>query len=153
MINRAYAKAIIYAYPMLGEIIENLEKEIKTKCYGSKFNIAPVEDQFNDIYKDVNRRYDLCILKACIEEVAEDFKSVDREILDFNMRICSAKILKTLPGPFYNRCWERVQDLFCWGLSEHEVDTNWLIEIVNTNAFINRYIPVEEKINLNKKGE
>ncbi|MBQ0099513.1 MAG: hypothetical protein KBS91_03085 [Firmicutes bacterium] len=81
--NIYFAKTILYAYPVIDEVISQLDELVLKKAYSSMYDFSPAITQCEKIVDYSNQKGILLILKKAVNEVLSTFSEEDILHLDY----------------------------------------------------------------------
>ena len=92
--NIYYAKTILYAYPVIDDIIEQIDELVEKKAFSSMSDYSPAINQCNKIVEYSVQKGYLYILREGVFDIIKDFSAVELDLLDY-------KYFKKKPKEYY----------------------------------------------------
>ena len=137
--NVYYAKTVLYAYPLVEKIMEELDEIVLRKALSSINDCSPCLEQAEKILSFTAQKDTLIKLKIACENVVENFNQKDKDCLDY-------KYFKQKPKEYYKdfdytgRTYFRRQTLiakrFSHLIEQEGLDDKWFQEKCLTINFI-----------------
>ena len=81
--NVYYAKAILYAYPHLEAVMEQIDELIEKKALSSMHDFSPCEAQCEKILFLTEQKQILINLKLCVDKILRKFSAEDLDLFDY----------------------------------------------------------------------
>lgn len=92
--NIYYAKSILYAYPCIERLIEQIDETVEKRALASMNDCSPCFNQCEKIVELTNRKILLIKLKGYVETAIADFTAEELDCLDY-------KYFRKKPKSFY----------------------------------------------------
>ncbi|MBE7087420.1 MAG: hypothetical protein E7369_03880, partial [Clostridiales bacterium] len=92
--NVLYAKSVLYAYPCLDKICEQIDELVEKRLISSMYDFSPAEEQCIKIVNYGFQKQTLLELKQAVIEVLKKFTQIEVDYLDY-------KYFKLKPKSYY----------------------------------------------------
>lgn len=143
----SYLIGLFFAYPKMKKAIDKLEKYIKKKCYASKLDPSPVEDQFNHIAQVINKRYDLIVLKEIADGILNSLPEEERGMLNhyfilgltMNQPVCLSVFTERVFNERVYQIIDKIPELF----KDLDINGLELMCLINETPFVKRYVCID----------
>lgn len=158
--NILYAKAVLYAYPCMDAITEQIDDLVEKKALASMRDFSPCEEQCEKILKLTRQKCTYILLKDKVDNILKSFTSDEHVLLDYKY-FHKGKREDYANYDFasrnYFRKQIRVANKFAKKLENLGIDDNWIEKNCLENNFfvelIKRVKEHEQKSQKNKSHQ